>query len=115
MPEISHFTPQEIRHFFKNAHSCLKHPGLTVLCSPVSSSRTTGHILPIVSKKIGNAPTRNKLKRQLRAIFYENNLYSLGFDIAVITRPAITQLSYQELQALLTQACTQLINNKKTG
>ena len=50
-----------------------------------------------VSKKIGNAVTRNYYKRIIRNICDMNkNLYSKGKDYIIIMRKGLTLLSYQE-------------------
>lgn len=61
----------------------------------------------VVSKRVGNAVTRNRVKRRLRAIFH-NHLPQLraGFDIVVICRPQVADFAYQDLE----QACMQLVS-----
>ena len=60
-----------------------------------------------VSKRVGNAVTRNKLKRRLREI---NRMESLrpGWDIVYILRPAAAEASFSSLkksvETLLTKA-----------
>jgi len=39
-----------------------------------------------VSKKLGNAVTRNKIKRQVREMMKEMFIYNLSFDIIIIVR-----------------------------
>jgi ribonuclease P protein component len=49
-----------------------------------------GRILIIASKKVGTAPQRNKIKRQIKSIFYEEKLYQLGYTfICIVKRPLI--------------------------
>ncbi|HEY94591.1 MAG TPA: ribonuclease P protein component [Dehalococcoidia bacterium] len=60
-----------------------------------------------VSKKVGNAVTRNRLKRRLREI---NRMESFkpGWDIVYILRPAAAEVSFSNLkksvETLLTKA-----------
>lgn len=48
-----------------------------------------------VSKKIGNAPTRNKIKRQVRMMFIENyNYEKMPCDLVVIVKNSYLNNSY---------------------
>lgn len=50
-----------------------------------------------VSKKIGNAVTRNYYKRIIRNICHKNkNLYSKGKDYIIIMRKGLISLSFKE-------------------
>ena len=49
-----------------------------------------------VSKKLGNAVVRNKLKRQLRAIISKNN-YQNNFNCIIILGRGILNRTYQEM------------------
>ena len=54
----------------------------------------------VVSKRVGNAVTRNRVKRRLRAIFAHHMLHiRSGFDIVVICRPSIALLAFHNLEA----------------
>ncbi len=51
-----------------------------------------------VSKKIGNAVTRNYYKRIIRNICHKNkNLYSKGKDYIIIMRKGLTLLSFDKV------------------
>ncbi len=61
-----------------------------------------------VSKRVGKAVTRNRVKRLLRAILRIMPLKS-GWDIIFIARPAVATANYTSLkksvEGLLSQAC----------
>ena len=57
-----------------------------------------------VSKKIGNAVTRNKIKRQIKNILNINKeLFRKGYDCIIIVNKSILNLNYNE-------KCEKLIN-----
>lgn len=61
-----------------------------------------GRLLVVIpNKAVGSAPVRNLLRRRLKAIFYQYQLYTKGKDCVVFAHPGADKLSYQELQELL--------------
>lgn len=50
-----------------------------------------------VSKKIGNAVTRNKIKRQLKSILDKKN-YENTFSCIIMVKRGILELSYEEME-----------------
>jgi len=56
-----------------------------------------------VSKKIGNAVLRNKLKRYLREFFRNNkNIFKNNYDFSIIARNKISNINHEKLNLLLT-------------
>ncbi len=99
--EITRFTKKEIDKLFELARRILKSPGLTILLAP--QQKNFGRILIIASRKVGTAPERNKIRRRLRSIFYEEKFYELPFDCAIIVNKHAVNLSFDELKALVHQ------------
>lgn len=60
-----------------------------------------------VGKKIGNAVTRNKIKRQLRAIVSKKN-YQNGFNCIIIVGSNILKRTYSEKEQILLEIFTKL-------
>lgn len=57
-----------------------------------------------ISKKVGNAVVRNKLKRQLRAIIDQNkDIFSNACDYIIMIRKECVNTSFQELEKKLIQ------------
>lgn len=59
-----------------------------------------------VGKKVGNAVTRNRVKRQLReAVYQMRDEFPDHLDFIVIARPNIVQLTTQEVEQNLRHVC----------
>lgn len=71
-----------------------------------------------VGKKIGCAVTRNKIKRQLKAIVDKKN-YQKGFNCIIIVGRGVLERTFQEMESNLYNAFSKLniyeeeINEKK--
>lgn len=100
--KLTQFTKKEIDQLWKKAHPALKHDGFLLLQSPRQGE--FGRILIVTPKKVGKAPVRNKLRRQVKSIFYENKIFDQKHDWIFFARPAATKLTFQELQDLLLKA-----------
>jgi len=97
---LSKFSQKEISYAFKSARCVYKEKRLTVL----SAKRQCdfARILIVTPRSVGNAPQRNKLRRQLKAIFYENKLYNGSSDYIVLLKPKATTLTFSGLRTILT-------------
>lgn len=100
--KISQFTRSEIDRLYKETRPVLKHDGFTLLQTPRMGE--FARILIVISKKVGNAPTRNKLRRQIKSIFYEEKLFQKDHDWVIIVRKPATLLSFEQLKAILVKA-----------
>lgn len=94
-------TKPEIEKIFKQARRYLRHSGLDILLHPAAGPAS---LLVITPKAIGNSPERNKVRRRLKAIFYEANLNASGFDCIIIIKKPGINLSYDFLKELLQKA-----------
>jgi ribonuclease P protein component len=68
------------------------------------SSGPTSRIGFIVSKKVGGAVTRNRVKRRLRELFRTLPDRPLGMDLVVIARGQAVDASYEALGQALSMA-----------
>lgn len=60
-----------------------------------------------VSKKIGNAVTRNLIKRRVRSILDKKN-YQNGFNCIIMVKRSVLSRTYQELESELLHAIEKL-------
>jgi ribonuclease P protein component len=102
MTQSSRFTAIQAQEFFSKARRVIRRPELDILLAPALYS--AGRLLVVTSKKTGNAPQRNTIRRRLKAIFFKEKLTALGYDCAVIIKPRGISLSSQELSTLLSAA-----------
>jgi ribonuclease P protein component len=67
-----------------------------------------GRLLLIVSRKTGNAPDRNRFKRRVKSIFYQEKLYTKGFDWIIFAKKAGMNAEYPELKTIFMTAAARL-------
>lgn len=106
--DISLFTKAEIQALLKNSRVIYRHPGLDIRAA--KASHAFGKILIITPKKMGNAPERNRIRRRLKAIFYEEKLYNYCYDIAIFCKKEANSLSFFQLKAIITDSIKSLSN-----
>lgn len=110
MPKSSQFTGPERTLLLTKARLIHRQPELDIRYRQrdPKSSCLPGRLLVITSRKIGNAVKRNLLRRRLKAIFYEEKLFSYSYDVVIYSRKCSTDLSFQELKSILLQAFSQI-------
>jgi len=96
---LYHFSNSEVSQLFKTAKRVFRNPALDVICAPQKLSH--GRLLVVVPKRIAKAHRRNKIRRQIKAIFYESNLFEYPYDCIVIIKPKGLTLSFDELSSLI--------------
>ena len=96
---LSKFKRKELDHFFNTAKCKKKNQAFTFLIAPATLA--FGRILVIASRKYGNYPERNLLKRRCKAIFWEEKLYEKMTDLIIIARPSGKNYDFAQLKELL--------------
>lgn len=95
---LSKFSKKELDTFFKHAKRVYKDQAFTILTN--KTELPFAKVLIVVSKKYGNAPERNRIKRRLKSIFREEKLYEKQYNIAFIIRPEAKTWSFEKLKQL---------------
>lgn len=97
--QISSFTQKEIQELFKTTRLVQNQPPLLVRTG--SAQKKVGRLLVVIPKAVGSAPERNKLRRRLKSLFYQEKFYAQGKDCIILARPGAADLSYEQLRTLL--------------
>lgn len=101
--QITSFSQNEIDQLFKRAQTCVKKKGLDIRLAPKASQ--LGKILIVIPRKAGNAPERNLLKRRLKSIFYEEQLFEKAFDWIVLAHSQeVNTILFIDLRTILLDA-----------
>ena len=92
-------TKKDIKALFLRAKRVLRNPGLDILLGPTPNP--VGQLVVVTSRLVGNAPERNRVRRRLKAIFYEEKLAQQRYDCIVIVKKSGVNLSFAELKDIL--------------
>ena len=94
--ELFHFSETEVSCFFKQAKKVKSVNGLKLLrcASPLAGfdhpAFDYGKLLVVTPRKAGKAHERNKIRRQIKEIFYTNQLYlRQGYSVVLVYKDAI--------------------------
>lgn len=98
--ELSH---SKIKYFSKN---------VIIATKKINDQKDLCYIGYIVTKRIGNAVVRNKIKRQFRHIIKDNyqNLMNPGYNYVIIAKYNINQASFSEIKRDII-FCLKKLNN----
>ena|SRR3990167_8969489 len=96
---ISRFSQSEVKKLFASVVKKANAKGLIFLASP--KSLETSRILVVTSRKCGSAAKRNRIRRRIKAIFFEKQLFSGPLDIIVIVKKEGIESSFKDLQKSL--------------
>lgn len=98
MPALSHFTRWEVAHLFRTSRRVLRHEICDVLLA--REHTPSGRLLVVTSARTGNAVQRNKIRRRLKAIFYEEKYFERGYDCIIVIKKA--DVPFDEVRRIIT-------------
>lgn len=101
---LSKFTQLEISKLFASTKRCLRSKSLDILLGKRDQLKMDGRILVITPRKIGNAPQRNKVRRRLKALYYELELFKKGYDCVIVVKKEGIEEPFENLKSYLLQA-----------
>lgn len=100
--DLFRFEKKEIDHTFQNVQQEDKTEGLKQLQSPIQKeSQEFGKLLIIASRKVGQAHKRNRIRRQLKSIFYQEKLFKKPVNSIMLIYKSALNLTFEELKQFL--------------
>ena len=108
--KIYQFSKKEVDEIFKSTRRVFHHySGFYLVCVP--KRHDFGRLLVITPRRTGIAVKRNKIRRQIKAIFYEEALFQKSnHDCLIIVKKKGTLLSFGELKNLVNEAYKNIIS-----
>ena len=104
------FGQHEIDELFKATIARYKTQGLDIRLAP--KLLPSGRILIVTPRAAGNAPKRNRIRRRLKSLFYENRYYDEPYDWIVMVRKQGIELTFSDLKKILASVLEQTISKK---
>ena len=96
------FSTREVQFSFSFAAFSSGILGLRLLRAPLfCANQSYGKLLIIIPKRAGKAHERNKLRRRIKAAFYENKLFEKPITSVLLVYHQAKQLSYEEIEEFL--------------
>jgi ribonuclease P protein component len=103
--ELFAFSKREVDFAFQNAKLSSAILGLKLLEAPLfCPDKNVGKILIVIPRRVGKAPERNKIRRRIKAIFYEKQLFKKHVSSILLVYPQAKQLSFERLSTFLCKA-----------
>jgi ribonuclease P protein component len=95
-------TKKDIKVLFSRAKRVFGRSELFILLAPTINP--IGQLVIVTSRLVGNAPERNKVRRRLKAIFYEELLYRQLYNCIVIIKKGGAKIPFAILKESLLKA-----------
>ncbi len=103
---LSCFAPTEVRTILKRGKRVLKTPTADIIVAPKAQEH--GRILVITPRRIGKASKRNKIRRRIKALFFEEKYYERGVDCIAIIKKEGIDTPFDELKTIFATAFAKL-------
>lgn len=100
--DMTNFKQQEVDQLFKATIARYKIQGLDIRLAPKFLSQA--RILIVTPRACGNAPKRNRIRRRIKSIFYEEKYYEQAYDWIILIRKEAILLEFDQLKALMAKA-----------
>lgn len=96
------FEKKEIDQTFQNSSLIGKISAFKLLKAPIAkNNQEFGKLLIIASRKVGKAHKRNKVRRRLKSIFYQEQLYIHKNNYIILAYKPATELKFEQIKNFL--------------
>jgi len=99
--DLFSFSKKEVNNAFNKSKAIAQINGLKLLFNPISNFKY-GKLLIITSRKTGKAHLRNKIRRQIKEIFYKNQLFNKQGTYIILIYSQALELTFNQLKEFLT-------------
>lgn len=88
----------KLNHIFRRLYSTSGHANAYLVLYARKNRTTTNRVGITVSKKLGHAVVRNRVRRRLREVYrLHEALFQPGWDIVVVARSRCISASFQDI------------------
>ncbi len=100
------FTQKEVDAAFSHASKLASKPGLKLLAAAATEEQIPPHgkLLIMIPRRFGGAVKRNRIRRQIKSIYYENGLYTKPRIAILLVYPDANAMGFEELREFLINA-----------
>lgn len=90
----------KLNHIFRRCYSSSGHANSFLVLYARKNRTATNRVGLTVSKKLGHAVVRNRIRRRLREVYRLNEeKFAPGWDIVVVARSRCIDASFEKLQS----------------
>jgi len=95
------FKQNEVKRAFSCAKLKSEIRGLKLLKSKLDEPPEHGKLLIVIPRRVGKASKRNRIRRQIKAIFYEEKLYENKQILILLVYKQALELSLDDIKKFL--------------
>lgn len=93
------FSKAQVDAAFAGASVLGRINGIKLLSAAADQDQATGKMLIIIPRRAGKAHDRNRMRRQIKAIFYSEELFKVKATYIVLVYDDAKELTFDQLKA----------------
>ncbi|MFA6527899.1 MAG: ribonuclease P protein component [Candidatus Babeliales bacterium] len=107
------FSKPQVDVAFGGATLLARINGIKLLSAPTGLDQATGKMLIIIPRRAGKAHDRNRIRRQIKAIFYGEQLFTTNATYIVLVYEQATGLTFDQLKTFFCQSIKVVAQDKQ--